>query len=100
VLIEGLPDERLDYGLTAHVQVLRGLIQFLQHAGSDIHIHALNRLDHAALALEEMRNVLALIGQSRNRLGGNGRCAAVGSPRESKGACVRPAPFQLTGPGL
>src|ERR1019366_5447632 len=72
VLIESLPDQRLDDGLTAHVKVLSSLIQFLQHAGGNVHIDALNRLNHAALALEETGNVLALIGQPRNRIGGNG----------------------------
>src|SRR5437867_4107096 len=62
VLVESLTDQRLDDGLTAHVKVLSSLIQFLQHAGCEIHIHALNRLNHAALALEETGNVLALIG--------------------------------------
>src|SRR5664280_801506 len=62
VLIESLPDQRLDDGLTAHVEVLSSLIQFLQHAGSNVHIDALNRLNHAALAFEETGNILALIG--------------------------------------
>jgi hypothetical protein len=33
---------------------------FLQHTGVNIHVHALNRLNHAALTLEETGNVLAL----------------------------------------
>ena len=62
VLVESLPDQRLDDGLTAHVKVLSSLIQFLQHAGREIHIHALNRLHHTALTPEKTGNVLALIG--------------------------------------
>jgi hypothetical protein len=62
VLIKSLSDQCLDYRLTAHVQVLSGLIQFFQHPGSDVHVHALNRLNHPALALEEPGNVLSLIG--------------------------------------
>src|SRR5450759_5304610 len=62
MLIESLPDQCLDDRLTAHIEVLSSLIQFLQHAGSDVYVHALNRLNHAALALEEMGNFLAAVG--------------------------------------
>lgn len=62
VLIESLPNQGLDDRLAAHVEVLSRLIQFLQHAGSDIHVNALNRLNHAASALEEVGNIFALIG--------------------------------------
>jgi hypothetical protein len=71
VLIESLPDQRLDDRLAAHVEVLGSLIQLLQHAGRNVHVNALNRLNHAAFALEEMGNVLALIGETRDRIGRN-----------------------------
>jgi hypothetical protein len=58
VLIESLPDQRLDDGLATHIEILSCLVEFLQHADSDIHINALNRLDHKALTLEEMGDVL------------------------------------------
>jgi hypothetical protein len=66
MLIESLPYQRFDHCLTAHIQVLSGVVQFLQHAGSDVNVHTLNRLDHAAFTLEEMRNVLALISHLRD----------------------------------
>jgi hypothetical protein len=50
MLIESLPDQCLDDRLTAHIEVLSSLIQFLQHAGSDVYVNALNRLNHATLA--------------------------------------------------
>ena len=62
MLIEGLPDERFDDGLPAHVKVPSCVVQFFQHGRSEIHIHPLNRLHHAALALKETRNTLPLIG--------------------------------------
>jgi hypothetical protein len=62
MLIESLPDQRLDDRLATHVEVLGRLIQLLQHACSDVQVNAPNRLHHAALSLEEMGNVLALIG--------------------------------------
>ena len=62
VLIESLPDQGLDDGLAAHVKVSSGPVQFLQHCRSQIHVDALDRLNHAALALEETRDVLPLIG--------------------------------------
>jgi len=61
MLIESLADQRLDDRLAAHIEVVSSPIQFLQHAGSDVDVNTLNRLNHAALALEEMRNVLALV---------------------------------------
>jgi hypothetical protein len=62
VLIESLSDERLDYGLAAHVEVLSGLVQFFQHAGGDVDVDTLNGLNHAAFAFEKPGNVLARIG--------------------------------------
>jgi hypothetical protein len=62
VLIECLADQGLDHGLAADIEVLSGSIQFLQHAGSDVDVDALNRLNHSPFALEEARNVLPLIG--------------------------------------
>jgi hypothetical protein len=38
MLIERLPDERLDNRLTADVEVSRSLIQFLQHGDSDVQV--------------------------------------------------------------
>lgn len=66
MLIESLPDQRLDNSLAAHVQVLSRLVEFLKHSRCDVHVHALNRLNHAAWAFEKMRNFLALIGQPRD----------------------------------
>ena len=62
MLIESLPNQRLDDCLTAHVEILSSPIQFLQHGRSEVHINALNRLNHATLAFEETRNVFPLIG--------------------------------------
>jgi hypothetical protein len=64
MLIESLPDQRLYDGLAAHVEVPGRFIEFLQHAGRDVDVHALNRLNHAALALEKTGKVFALIGQA------------------------------------
>jgi hypothetical protein len=61
MLIESLPDQRFDDGLTAHIQVPSGFVQFLQHVGGKVDIHALNRLDHAAFTLEKARDILAPI---------------------------------------
>ena len=62
MLIESLPDERLDHGLSANVEILSRPIQLLQHGRCEVDIHALNWLNHAARALEETRNILPLIG--------------------------------------
>ena len=69
--VERLSDESLDDRLTAHIEVLRGPIQLLQHRGGHVHIDALNRLNHATLALEETGNILALIRETRDTVGGN-----------------------------
>src|SRR5580700_3509678 len=61
VPIESLPDERLDDGLSANVEVPSGLVQLLQHGRGEVHIDALNRLNHATPVLEETGNVLSLI---------------------------------------
>jgi hypothetical protein len=61
-LIERLPDKRLDDSLAAHVEVPSGIIQFRQHGRSDVHVDALNRLNHATLAFKEFGNVLSSIG--------------------------------------
>ncbi len=61
MLIERLPDERLDHCLAANIEVFGSLIQLLQHGGRDVQVYALNGLNHASLALEEMRNILAFV---------------------------------------
>ena len=66
MLIESLSDQRFDNSLPAHVQILRGPVQFLQHAGSNIDVHSLNRLNHAAFALEEWRDALSLVSHFRD----------------------------------
>jgi len=71
VLIESLPDQRLDNSLAAYIEILSCPVEFLQHAGSDVHINALNRLDHSALTPEETGNILALFGQPGNCISGN-----------------------------
>src|ERR1035441_4449687 len=71
MLVEALPDQRLNNRLAAHIEVASGPIQFLQHAGGDIYVDPLNRLNHAALALEKTGNVFTPIGQPCNGLGGN-----------------------------
>ena len=50
--IESLPNQRLDDCLAAHVQIASCPVRFLRHVPRDVHIHALNRLHHPALALE------------------------------------------------
>jgi len=35
-MIETLPDQRLDDGLAAHVEIPDGFMQFVRHAGSDV----------------------------------------------------------------
>jgi hypothetical protein len=62
MLIESLPDKRLDDGLSAHVELMSGPVQFLQHGRSEVDINALNRPNHATLAFEETRNIFPLIG--------------------------------------
>ena len=62
MLIKSLPDERLDHGLPADVEILSGPIQFFQHSRGLVYIDSLNRLNHPPLALKEARNVLPLIG--------------------------------------
>jgi hypothetical protein len=71
VLIERLPNQRFDNRLTADVQVLRSSVQFFQHGGRHVHVNPLNRLHHAALALEKMRYVFVLIRLVRDGVGGN-----------------------------
>jgi predicted transcriptional regulator len=66
MLIESLPDQRLNHSLAAHIEVPSGLIELFQHARRDVHVDALNRLNHAALSLEEAGNILALIGKTRD----------------------------------
>jgi hypothetical protein len=63
MLIEGLPDQRLDHRLPAHIKLVRSPIEFLEHARSHVNINALNRLHHAAFPTEETGNVFSLIGQ-------------------------------------
>ena len=84
MLIESLTHQRFDNGLPADVQVLSCLVQFLLHAGGDVHIDALNRLDHAAFSGEEMGDVFSPIGQPRNCIGG----------LANKGGRTTPAPFR------
>ena len=72
VLVERLPYQGLNNRLAAYVQFLRSMIQLFQHTGRDIHIYALNGLNHAALTLEEAGNVLALISQPCNGIGRSG----------------------------
>lgn len=43
VLVQRLANERLDHRMAAHVQLRRSLIEFLKHAGGQIHVHPLNR---------------------------------------------------------
>lgn len=62
MLIESLPDKRLDDSLTAHVEVPSRPIKLLQHARRDVHVNPLDRLNHVAFAPEESGNVLALVG--------------------------------------
>jgi hypothetical protein len=71
VLIECLPDQRLHNSLAAHIQVLCSPVQVLQHAGSNVYVDPLNRLNHPALALEKMRDVFTLVGQPGNRISRN-----------------------------
>ena len=71
MLVESLPDQRLDDSLAAHVEIPRRLIEFFQHARRNVDVHAPNRLNHEALAFEETGNILALIGQPRDCIGGN-----------------------------
>ncbi len=72
MLIKSLPDEGFNYCLAADIEILGRLVEFLQHRGSQIDIDALNGLHHSTLALEESGDVLAFIGEPRNRIGGNG----------------------------
>jgi hypothetical protein len=67
--VEGLPNRCLYDCLAAHVEILGGSIQFFEHGGRDVHIYTLNRLDHAAQALEKARDVLPLVGKLCDRLG-------------------------------
>jgi hypothetical protein len=60
--VERLTDKGLYHGLAAHIEPFSGSVQFLQHCGGEIHIHALNGLNHAAPALEETSYVFPLIG--------------------------------------
>ena len=45
VLIKCLPDQRFDNSLAAHIEVLSSLVQFLQHAGSNVYVDSLDRLN-------------------------------------------------------
>jgi hypothetical protein len=53
VLVQGLPDQRLDDGLAAHIEFLSSLVQLFQHSRSEVYVDALNWLNHAAFTLEE-----------------------------------------------
>jgi hypothetical protein len=61
VLVQSLPHQRLDDCLTAHIEVVGRSVKLLQHGCSEVHIDALDRLNHAALTLEETGDVLPLI---------------------------------------
>jgi len=62
MLIQALPDQRLDDGLTADVELRGSAIQFFQHGSGEVHVDTLNRLNHTALTPEETGDVPPLIG--------------------------------------
>jgi hypothetical protein len=69
MLIERLPNKRFDDRLAADIKLSRGVIRLFQHSGGDVHVNALNRLNHPALPFEKMRYVLALIRLPRDSVG-------------------------------
>jgi len=62
-LIESSADKRLDDSLPADIEIPSGVIQLFQHGCGHVHVHALDRLNHAALTPKEFGNVLPSIGQ-------------------------------------
>ena len=76
MLVESLPDQRLDDSLATHIKILSRLVEFVQHARRDIQVYALNRLnhvrlDHPTLTFEEMCNVLSQISHTRDCICGD-----------------------------
>jgi hypothetical protein len=69
LLVQRHAQQGLDDSLAADVQFSRGLIQFIEHGNSKIHIDALNGRHHLALSGEKARDVLAAIGDPGNCLG-------------------------------
>ena len=64
LLVERLADERFDHSLATDVQLLRGPVQFFQHAGREIDVYSLNRGHHPAVVGEEAGYVFAQIGEA------------------------------------
>src|SRR5271166_5283648 len=64
VLIESLPHQCFDDRLPADVEVLRGLVEFVQHGCRQVDVDSLDGMNHAALPLEETRDVLPFIGET------------------------------------
>src|SRR5208337_3519516 len=81
MLVQRLPDERLDQGLPADIQISGGMVEFVQHGNGEIDIYTLNRsLDgrlHAARAGKKARDVPATVCKLGNLLGGDALCAAM-----------------------
>ncbi len=71
MVIEGLPNQRLDDRLPADVQLFRRVVEFFQHRRSKIDVHPLYRSHHAALVGKEGRYALSGIGKPRDGFGGD-----------------------------
>src|SRR5208283_2686908 len=69
VLVECLTEHGLDHSLTADVQLVCPMVQFFQHVGREVHVHALNWAHHPPLVGEESRNVLAPLGHAGDGFG-------------------------------
>jgi AAA domain len=66
MLIKRLADQRFDHGLTADVQFLCRVVQFLQHRRGEIHVAPLDRRHHTARIREKTRDVFSLIRKTRD----------------------------------
>jgi hypothetical protein len=58
-LVQSLANQCLDDGLPANVEIPGGALEFFQHGGAKIHVHALDRFSHLAGVGEKARNILS-----------------------------------------
>ncbi len=67
-LIQSLPDQRLDHGLAADVQVLGFAVQLFHHPCGKVYIHPPYRLHHLSRVRKEARDVLPTVRHPGNGL--------------------------------
>jgi len=68
MVIERLPHQRFDDCLPADIEIPRGLIKLLEHRSREVDV---DTLDHAAFPIKEAGNILPLVGEASDCLGGD-----------------------------